>query len=142
MKEYFSFNSEKKTKIIKDIKEALLKEESIIFAFVFGSFLDSPSFRDIDIGVFAKGINKGGIFDYELELSKKISDIYGLSPDIFEIKALNFAPYSFLNNIFSRGKLLFSKDDSLLTDMIEETSLEAVANSHISELSLKELVPA
>jgi uncharacterized protein len=138
---YLFYDSDKKLEISKNIKETLVKEDSVVFAYIFGSFLGTHSFRDIDIAIYVKGVTKKEVFDYEIVLSKKISNVCGLSPDIFEIKVLNFTPPSFLNNIFRNGILLFSKDDTLLTDMIENTSLDAVANSYISNLSLKELVP-
>ena len=142
MKEYFSLSKNEKQKINEKIKKSLLEQKEVVFAFVFGSFLNSPSFRDVDIGVYAKNINKEKFFDYELGLSKKISEALNLPFSIIEIKILNFAPSSFLNNIFKNGELLFSKDDQILSDLIEKTSLDALANAHISYQSLKELVPA
>jgi len=142
MKEYLTLETNKKEAIVQNIKQTLIKETDIIFAFIFGSFLDAPSFRDIDIGIYATGIKEDEVFDCELKLSKEISDACDLPFDIIEVKVLNFAPGYFLNNIFSRGKLLFSKDQQLLSEMIENTSLDALANEHIAYQSLKELVPA
>lgn len=142
MKEYLTLETNKKEAIVQNIKQTLIKETNIIFAFIFGSFLDAPSFRDIDIGIYATEIKEDEVFDCELKLSKEISDACDLPFDIIEVKVLNFAPGHFLNNIFSRGKLLFSKDQQLLSEMIENTSLDALANEHIAYQSLKELVPA
>jgi len=142
MKEYFDIPIKDREKIIKKIQKVLLKEESIVFAFVYGSFLGAVSFRDIDIAVYTGNTKQDEIFDKEMEFSKKIADSCNLSFDIFEVKILNFAPNSFLNNIFKNGRLLFTKDDKLLTDMIEDTSIEAVANEHVAKQSLKELIPA
>jgi predicted nucleotidyltransferase len=141
MKEYLSFVPNKRLEIIKQIKKTLLREEDVVFAFIFGSFLDAPSFRDVDIGIYAQDGKKEKAFDKEMELAKKIADVCDLPFDIFEIKILNFAPNNFLNNIFSRGKLLFSRDDKILSDLIEKSSLEAIANEYIAYQSLKELVP-
>ncbi len=141
MGEYLSFKPKKRQEITKKIKQIISKRKEIVFAFVFGSFLDSPSFRDIDIGVYVKDFKKDKIFDYELELSKIIANACNLPFDIIEVKVLNLTPNSFLNNIFSRGKMLFSKNDQFLSNIIENTSLEAVANEYIAYQSLKELVP-
>ncbi len=127
--------------IIEQIKKTLLKDEGVVFAFIFGSFLDTPSFRDIDIGIYVKDKKKEKFFDKEVELDKKIADACNLPFDIFEIKILNFAPNIFLNNIFSRGELLFGRDDKLLSGLIESSSLEAVANEYVAYQSLKELIP-
>lgn len=142
MKEYFSLKQIEKEEVIKKIRQILFEKEVVVFTFIFGSFLDSLSFRDIDIGVYVNKITESQVFDFELKLSKEISDKCRMPFDIFEVKILNFAPSSFLNNIFSRGKLLFSKNQQLLTDMIENTSLDAIANEYIAYQSLKELMPA
>lgn len=142
MKEYFSLSQNKRREITDKIKQILSEEKDIVFVFIFGSFLNAPSFRDIDIGVYINSIKKDEIFDYELKLSKKIADKCDFSFDIFDVKVLNFTPRAFLNNIFSRGNLLFSKDDQSLSNMIENTSLDAIANEYIAYQSLKELAPA
>ncbi|MFH1899840.1 MAG: nucleotidyltransferase domain-containing protein [Patescibacteria group bacterium] len=142
MNEFLSMEDKKKQEIIKEIKEILLKKERVIFSFIFGSFLGSSSFRDIDIGIYIKNINENEVLDYELKISKEIADKCGLSFDIFDVKVLNFAPNSFLNNIFNKGKLIFSNDYKLLTDLIEDTSFDAISNEYIALQSLKELVPA
>lgn len=141
MEEYFSFTNEKREEIIEKIKEILLIEEDIIFAYLFGSFLDRLFFRDIDVGVYLRNIEKNKVLETEFYLSEKIAKNCDLSLDLIDVKILNFAPNPFLNSVFKYGRLLFSRDDKLLTDMIEESSLEAIANEHISYQSLKDLIP-
>ena len=80
-------------------------------------------------------------FDYECKLSQKIASSCSLPFDNFECRILNDAPSPFLTSVFRDGTLLFSRDDQLLTDMIENTSLDALSNEYISFLSLKELIP-
>ena len=74
-------------------------------------------------------------------MAKKISEACGLPIDVIDAKILNFAPSHFLNNVFKNGVVLFSKNEKLLSDLIEETSLNTVANEYFSYQSLKELVP-
>lgn len=144
MQEYLSTPLNKRQEIIEKIKHSLLEEKDVIFAYVFGSFLSAPSFRDVDIGIYVENRNKTkkNIFDYELELSKKIADTCGLPFDVFEVKILNSAPSHFLNNIFKNGKLLFSKKEEILSSLIENSSLDAIANEYVAYQSLKELIPA
>lgn len=142
MKEYLSIKSSRRRDVARKIKQTFLKEKNVIFVFIFGSFLNSPSFRDIDIGVYVENLEKDKIFDYELDMSRKIADACSLPYDIIEIKVLNFAPKHFLGNIFSYGKLLFSRNDKQLSEMIENCSLDAIANEYIAYQSLKELLPS
>ena len=81
------------------------------------------------------------VFNYELELSGRVAKAVALPFDIIDVKILNFAPDSFLNNIFRNGKILFSNDYKFLTDMIERTSLDAILNEGIREQSLRDLIP-
>jgi len=141
MKEYFSLDKQKREHIEEIIKKTLYQRGDIVFAYLYGSFLDSPSFRDIDIGVHIRAADKNRTLDYEMEVAQSVSEATGMPFDIVEITVLNFAPNSFLNNVFSRGTLLFSKNNQLLADIIEDTSLDALANEHIASQSLRELIP-
>lgn len=140
MKEYLSLNQNKRQQITGKIKQTLSKEKDIVFAFIFGSFLDSPSFKDIDIGVFADSIKEDEIFDYELKLSTTLAKVIKFPFDRLDVRVLNYAPPSFQSNIFARGKLLFSKDDDFLAELLEKRSTEAVLNYEFSKMSLKELL--
>ena len=89
---------------------------------------------------------------YKIESDKKekiISEISKVSAensavalpfDIIDVKILNFAPDSFLNNIFRNGKILFSNDYKFLRNMIERTSLYALLNEDIRGQSLRDLI--
>ena len=140
-KEYLSMNQKDRQEITNKIKEVLFADERIVFAYVFGSFLNSPSYRDIDAGIYLDNIARKDVFDGELEISKKISEACELPIDLIDIKILNFAPGHFLNNVFKNGAVLFSKNEKLLSKIIEETSLNAIANEYFAYQSLKELVP-
>ena len=61
-------------------------------------------------------------------MAEKISKKCELSIDIIDAKILNFTPSHFLNNVFKNGTVLLSKNEKLLSSIIEETSLTAVAN--------------
>ena len=140
-KEYLSMSQNDRQEIRDKIKKILSADERIVFAYVFGSFLNSPNFRDIDVGIYLGNIAKESVFDKEIEMAKKISEACGLPIDVIDAKILNFAPSHFLNNVFKNGVVLFSKNEKLLSDLIEETSLNTVANEYFSYQSLKELVP-
>lgn len=142
MEEYLSMEMAERQKITEKVKQVLSREKELVFAFVFGSFLNSPSFRDVDIAVYAKKIEKNRVFDFEVSLAEKTAKTVSFPIDAIDLKYLNFAPHSFLNNVFSRGQLLFCKDYEFLSNLIEKTSLEALANEYIAQQSLKELVPA
>ncbi len=140
MKEFLSMKDGEKEKLVRRIKETLSSYKEISFAYIFGSFNDSSTFRDIDIGIYLYNIKREGVFDFEFRVSEKLSEAIGIDIEYIDVRVLNFAPYPFLNSIFKDGKLLFARDMDFLTDLIEETSLDAIANEYISEESLRELM--
>ena len=133
-KEFYTLSKKERRKIIKKIKRQLSQRKEIIFAFLYGSFLEDPCFRDIDIGIYLdeKKIKRANFFKYQLQLA---SEIKIPSQYLLDIRILNEAPNSFLASVFSRGYLLFSRDDNFLTNLIEKVSAEEIS----SEAFLKEV---
>ena len=133
-KEFYTLPKKERGKIIKKIRRQLSQRKEIIFAFLYGSFLEDPCFRDIDIGVYLdeKRVKRANFFKYQLRLPGEIKIP---SQYLLDIRILNEAPNSFLASVFSRGYLLFSRDDNFLTNLIEKVSAEEIN----SEAFLKEV---
>ena len=53
-------NQGERQDIIEKITSIIRTKQEIAFAFLYGSFLGEPFFRDIDIGIFVKGVEKSG----------------------------------------------------------------------------------
>jgi predicted nucleotidyltransferase len=139
MEEYIFLEKSKKDEIIGLIKNVLVEDKRIVFAYVYGSFLGEQSFRDVDIGVYVDGAHDYDPISLEAELSDKAAKSSGMEFDRLDIRLLNQAPGHFLKNVFSKGLLLFSRDETLLADIIEKTSLDALANEYVSAQSFFEL---
>ena len=126
-------------KIFNKINLALKKDERIFFAYVFGSFVESAHFRDIDIGIYLKRSNNKDTLSKELKYADALSKATGISADNFDVKILNHAPYRFINNVFYRGKLLFSRDQLKMEDLMEKVGLDALENESFRHQELIEL---
>ena len=98
------------------IKTLLYSRDEITAAFIFGSYLFSGEYRDIDIGIFTRNsLESLEKHDYEFEVEQSLSKhLPGIKVDV---RVLNDAPDRFLFTVF-KGKFLFSKDDSL-DDLME-----------------------
>jgi predicted nucleotidyltransferase len=105
--------------IIEKITAVLAQMPEIAFAFLHGSFLSEPNFRDIDLGIFVRGVDRSDHWDYEYRLSKEIENALR-SSFVIEIKVINEAPLSFCFHVLM-GKLLFSRDEDLLVDYMIRT---------------------
>jgi len=138
MKEYFYLRKKTKEDILGQIASILKRKKEVVFAYCHGTFLakNKIRFRDIDIAVCLEGEIKD-VFEKELEMADFLEREIRYPIDL---KILNGAPFYFLNSVFRNGKLLFSRNDQLLTKLIEESSREAMINYDFSLKSFQELI--
>lgn len=128
---------QKKEELIENLRTYLQEFSEIVFAYVFGSFLTEMPYQDIDIALCVR--KKEVKIDYDLK--EQYADMLGTSfKEVFDIVIINNAPSSILNSIFSEGRLIFCRDETLLSQWIETCSLDMLANEDISRESLKEIV--
>ncbi len=113
----FILSKKEKRRIEAQLISILKKRSEIVFAYLFGSFIDSFPFRDIDLGVYLKNISKRKVFDYQLKLGIDIESKIKIPVDV---KIINFAPLYFQYQIL-QGKLLFTKDEELWADFLDLT---------------------
>jgi predicted nucleotidyltransferase len=118
----------KKEIILNLIREVLIKDDRLVFAFAYGSFVTEESFRDIDIGIYVKNKEENPFIissDIKTQLSH-LAKKRGLDfiADHFDVKVINDAPFTFLKRIFKEGVLLADNDPDLRTDVVEHVSLK------------------
>jgi len=101
---YFKLPQEEKQKIIEQIKELLIYDKNILFAFVHGSFLRETPFRDIDVALF---LSRGNPFNYVIKKSVYLETHIGYPIDVH---ILNEAPITFEYYVVTEGKLLFTRN--------------------------------
>ena len=102
-----------KEKILGKIIDNLKDENSIIFAYLHGSFLEG-SFRDIDLAIYVQTtLNKKEALKLELKLERELEEKIKLPIDV---RILNYSPLSFRYNIIKDGKLILSRNENLRCD--------------------------
>jgi hypothetical protein len=112
---YRRMSEEERVKLIKELRGRLEGVEGIVFAYVHGGFLEVDVFRDVDVAVW---VGEGEeAFKYEVDLSARLGGELGVPIDI---RVLNGAPLPFRYHVFSRGRLLFSKDEGLRFRVVDE----------------------
>ena len=139
MKEYFYLEKKVKEDILNQITSILKRKTEVVFAYCHGTFLaeNKIKFRDIDIALYLKEDFKKETFNYEQEIAELLEKKIKYPVDV---KVLNVTPFYFLNNVFRTGKLLFSRNDFLLAELIEDSNRQAMINYNFSLQSFKELV--
>ena len=98
--------------IIKKIGNVISRFDDVDIAYIFGSFLGSDSFNDIDIALFlSKELTPYNRFKYAMEvagiLEKEIQPRFE-----FDVKILNYSTIEFQHEVIRKGVLVFLKDES------------------------------
>jgi predicted nucleotidyltransferase len=115
MKRPYRLSPAERSAIRDQIAAELSQYPDVLFAYVYGSFVESEAFHDVDIGVYLPTGQTNG--DIAADLSQHLSGKVKLPVDV---RILNVAPVSFRFHVL-RGKCLVSRDDDLRTDIMEDT---------------------
>ena len=114
---------------IKNIREILDRDERIVFAYIYGSYVDRDEYRDVDIAVYAKeGVD---LKNLSIDLKMILHEHTGKSPDFYDIRLLNgvldhgdLFSLLYLKNIFEKDYLIVDKNYDVRTDFLEKYSMK------------------
>jgi len=97
--------------LIERLREALDREEDILFAYLYGSAVYHPNFPigDIDVAVYLKPTDVKEYIRKEKELTAFL--ISKLHTDEIDLRILNGLPLALKYSILKDGRLLFSRDE-------------------------------
>ncbi len=101
---YFSVDEEMKKEILSRISEIVREMNNVLLAIVFGSFVESKFFRDIDIALYLKEI-RGDDLELSWRLGDEFSKRIGYPVDV---KILNNAPPEIRLKILERGVVAYT----------------------------------
>jgi hypothetical protein len=107
--------------LIERLREALGREEDILFAYLYGSAVYDPDLfmGDIDVAVYLKAADMKQYIRKEEELTPFLAS--KLHTDEIDLRILNGLPLVLKYSILKDGKLLFSRDELQRVDF--ETSV-------------------
>jgi predicted nucleotidyltransferase len=115
-------------RFIAAVKNVLEQDQRLVFAYIYGSFVRGEAFRDVDVGVYLRDSveNPFGVsFDVKERISRSLrSSGIDVEADLFDVKILNDAPFTFLKRVFVEGILLLDRDPDRRTDLIEYVSVK------------------
>lgn len=104
-------------RLVARLDAVLGRRPEVLFALVFGSFLDQDAFRDIEIGIW---VAESAGPHVDVELAVALSDELALPLDV---RRLNDAPVPFLFHAL-RGRAIAVRDEQRLADLMERTARE------------------
>jgi len=134
MKKKIKMNKNQKLNVVNKISELISNDSDILFAYIFGSFVQNEAFSDIDIGIYLKG--KANI-KKEFDLENELEGALKLPVDV---RTINNAPISFVYNILN-DKILI-KDDEKRADFEGQALKNYFDYVHLLDEYLKEAVCA
>ncbi len=101
-----------KTEIGIKIGEIISRFEDVDIAYIFGSFLESDKFNDIDVAlVVSKELNPYRRFKFAMEVARELEK--EIKPRYeFDVKILNYSPVEFQHEVLKKGKVVFLRDET------------------------------
>jgi predicted nucleotidyltransferase len=118
MKRLYIMGSENRADLMGQMREELLSEQEVVFAYLYGSFVEEDAFHDVDVGIYLKSVKPGKATTMALALAQRLSERVRLPVDV---RILNLAPVSFLYHVL-RGRMILSRDSAHLAEVIEHTA--------------------
>ena len=117
-KKPYKIEEERKATIKHEISDILRQDDSICFAYIYGSFTDiNVPFHDIDLGVFLRGRNHLEMTKIAVDLAVKLSKKTTFSVDV---RVLNAAPVTFVFNVI-KGEIICENDEQIRCTVVENT---------------------
>lgn len=138
MRPYFEASESERRKVRDTIARILDARPEVILAFLFGSFVDQPHFRDVDVGVVVDTglVPETAALDLAAELATELEWETRLPVDL---NVLNYAPVA-LRYSASRGKVLLCKDAGLRDRFVELAWKEYLDFEPFLRASLRDLL--
>ncbi len=109
--------------VVAAAKIVVAEDQRVMFAYMYGSFVHSETFRDVDVGVYLRDPAENPFqitFDIKERISRSLRSF--IDADRFDVSILNDAPFTFLKRVFVEGILLLDRDPDRRTDVIEYVS--------------------
>ncbi len=112
-------NSSEKEGVVEALVQGLILRAEIVFALLHGSFIDSDSFRDLDLAVYVtlESIRYPSICAYENELSVRLTESTRIPVDV---RVLNDSPPSFRYHAL-KGRVLVVRNAEVLDEFRART---------------------
>ena len=112
-------SSEDRERLVEALVQELLLRSEIVFVFLHGSFVESGTFRDLDLAVYVD-LDRGGCassYEYENDLSVKLTLAMGMPVDVC---VLNNASVAFRYHAL-KGRVLLVRNVEVLDEFRART---------------------
>ena len=108
-------SGEERQSVERDLASELAPDPNVVFAYLYGSFVDAQPFHDVDVGVYLQTLRPEAATTVALDWSQRLSGRLRMPVDV---RILNAAPVSFQYHVL-RGRLVVCRDDAVLATVWE-----------------------
>jgi predicted nucleotidyltransferase len=135
--------------VLDALRRVLEAQEEVVFAYVYGSFLDDRPFHDVDVAVYLEGLAEPEMSKFAMDLARDLEESLSLvlsgaaadregdaDPPV-DVRVLNQAPLGFRYHVF-RGRPLVSRNEALRTQVVERTVSRYLDLKPLRQRALKE----
>ncbi len=113
----YSTDRESRRHLEEEITGELARDQNVVFAYLYGSFVEAERFHDIDVGVYFTNVDQDAAGARALELAQRLTARLNIPVDV---RVLNAAPVPFRYHVL-RGRLILSRDEEQVTTVMEDT---------------------
>ncbi|MEI9478630.1 MAG: nucleotidyltransferase domain-containing protein [Deltaproteobacteria bacterium] len=113
----FDLSQGERDRLSQRLGDVLGNRDDVVFAYVYGSFVEGVPFHDIDVGIYISKIDEKEASSYNLALGQALSKEMQMPVDV---RILNFAPVLFLYHVI-RGNMIFDRDEETRSCVVERT---------------------
>ncbi len=104
---YYRLSWSEREKLIEKIVEFMSSRDEVLLAIVYGGFLESSVFRDIDVAVYTMyRIPWSEAYRYEYMLSEELTRVTSIYVDVV---LLDYAPLWFKKKVLENGRVVFER---------------------------------
>lgn len=125
-------------RVLDRVAGSLAAEGAVLFAYVFGSFVEDRAFGDVDVAIFldSERCPDASLLSLQLDLAGRLEEAAGLPVDAV---LLNDAPLG-LRMAAVRGRVVHSRDEARRLTFVEATCLQAMDMAYLLRESLRDLL--
>lgn len=134
----FTLDLHERQGVVRPIIAQLSQRPEVLAVVLYGSFLNSETFRDIDLALLVDEhkLPPEQFLDYELDA---LGELARLSQFPLDIRIINRAPVLFRYAV-TQGQVLFCRDARIWVEFCERTWGEYLDFEPVARLYIKELV--
>lgn len=125
---------QEKQEVRRHLAELIESQKEVVFAYLYGSFIEEMPFHDIDVGIYVSGIGESEAGVFAVGVAHRLSRAMGIEVDV---RVLNYSPASFVYRVIC-GELILERDPDARSRVVERSIQEYLDMKPLLHRAMKE----